>query len=508
MSDWDDAHDPAAHAAGPDGPAPDPAPDPAAGAPSAAPTGPPLMAPSPTTPPGPLAAAAAGAPAVPPPSPPAAPPGSDTVVPAGAADSPEAVFAAAEGSRAERRRAAEEAARQSSITSQRRALMVSGLVLGILVVIIATWFLVFGRGSAEPDASESPPATPTGPSQPTLLVQLKGEDGIAVSNALLSVGGRTGRANDISIPPNVVLDVATGGALPFGEIVRLTQPDASASALSDAIGVDVNATFTMDPLAFSGLVDAVGGVIVDVDTDVVQTEPDGTKVVVIPAGKAQTLEGPQAARYASYLGPGEPEEARMARFTQVLRLVISKLPSDPSKVEPILTGLGASSKSTAPVADLAAFLVRMHADVLSDNVAYQNLPVTPLDTGGVAASRVDQEAAAAMVNQLLPDAMRTPGPNSKVRVLVQNGDGRPGLNAAARQRIVDAGYTYVNGGNASSFGQPTTAIVVPDASAESLRWGNEIAAALKVPATAVQVATTSQTVADVIVVLGADFTPS
>jgi hypothetical protein len=197
----------------------------------------------------------------------------------------------------------------------------------------------------------------------------------------------------------------------------------------------------------------------------------------------------------------------MARFSQVLRLVVSRLPSDPARVEQILTGLGASARSTVPASQIAAFLVRMHSDVLSDNVAYKNLPVKS-DQVIASATRIDQDATAALVTELLPDAARTPGANSKVRVLVQNGVGIPGLNAAARQLIVDAGYTYVNGGNAAAWGQKSTAVVVPDATQESLRWGNEIAAALKVPATAVQVATTTQSVADVIVVLGSDFKPA
>jgi anionic cell wall polymer biosynthesis LytR-Cps2A-Psr (LCP) family protein len=430
----------------------------------------------------------------------------DTIVPGSPAETAAAAAAAAEGGRMARRRAVEEAARESALTSRRRALIVSGIVLGLLVGLVVVW-AVTSRSGGDPQPPQSLPATPTGPIQPTLLFQLKSEDGIAVGNSLLSVGGRTGRATDISIPPSVIVEVATGGALPFGEIVRLTDQSSSANALSDAMGVNVNATQWMDPLAFSGLVDAVGGVIVDVDVDVLKTQPDGTKVVLIPAGNAQTLQGPQAALFATYLAPGEPEEVRMARFTQVFRLVLSRLPSDPAKVEPILTGLGASARSTVPASQIAAFLVRLHSDVLSDNVAYKNLPVKS-DQVVAAATRIDQEATAALVTELLPDAARTPGPNSKVRVLVQNGVGAPGLNAAARQLIVDAGYTYVNGGNAAAWGQKASVVVVPDATRESLRWGNELAAALKIPATAVQVATSTQTVADVIVVLGADFTPA
>jgi anionic cell wall polymer biosynthesis LytR-Cps2A-Psr (LCP) family protein len=428
----------------------------------------------------------------------------DTIVPTSAA---EAAAAAADLGRAARRKAAEDAARESAITSRRRALIVAGSVLALLAALVLVWFFL-SRSHSDASPQPSPPATPTGPIQPTLLFMLKQSDGIAVGDSLLSVGGRTGRANFLTIPSDVVMDAATGGALPFGEIARLPDANAAANALSDSLGINVNASVSLDTLAFSGLVDAVGGVKVDVDVDVVETQADGSKVVLIAAGKQQLLEGPQAAAYATYLAPGEPEEARMARFTLVLRDVISKLPSDDVKVESIFTGLGASAKSTVPSAQLAAFFVRLHSDVLTDNISYKNLPVKSYDTGGAPAYVVDQDAAAALVASDFPDAVRTPGPNSRVRVLVQNGVGTPGLNASARQLLVDAGFTYVNGANAPALGQAKTAIIVPDSGSASLTWGTDIATALRVPPTAVQVAATGQTVADVIVVLGADFRPA
>ena len=427
----------------------------------------------------------------------------DTIVPGVA--TPQVPIAPA--SRVDRRRAVEEFERSSQQTSRQRLFMVSAGILFLLVAVAIAWFIVSRPPSPDTPAPKPSPSS-TEELQPTLLFQIRDDTtGIAVDNGLLSVGGPRGRANMITIPPTTVMDVATGGALPFGQITQLPDPNGSASALSDATGVVVDATAVLDQLSFSALVDAVGGVVVDVDTDVIVDKPDGTAVIEMTAGKGQLLQGPDAAIYATYLAVGEPEAARMARFSQTLRLVLAKLPDDKTKVEAILTGLGASARATLPTSDLAAFLLRFRTDVINQDVTYESLPVTEIDTGGPAAYRVDNKATAAMMSDLLPDALRTPGPNSKVRVLVQNGVGSPGLNAAARQLLIDAGFTYVNGGNAAKFGQVATAIVVPNSKPESLTWGTDIAKSLSVPSTAVQVATSGQSIADVIVVLGSDFAP-
>ena len=84
------------------------------------------------------------------------------------------------------------------------------------------------------------------------------------------------------------------------------------------------------------------------------------------------------------------------------------------------------------------------------------------------------------------------GAEAKSRVLVQNGVGAPGLGVAARDRLVGAGVVYINGGNAEQLGQDETAVIVADATAESLALGAEVAEALGVPATAVEVASDGQ----------------
>ena len=411
------------------------------------------------------------------------------------------------GGRAARRRAAEEASREQSHRAHSR-LVILGVAAVVVLALAGLAYTWISRQAPAPDPQPTASPTSTAPTQPTLLLQVVDDEGVAVSNALLSVGGPLGRANVISIPQNTLMDVATGGTLPYGQINRLPDPNGSAGALSDAIGVDVNGTLALDPGALSGLVDAVGGITADVDVDVTEERADGTTLIIVPAGPGQVLQGNQAEAYATFLAEGETEEARMARFVQVLRLTVAKLPTDVTKIETILTQLGASARATVPFSELADFFLRLNADVTADDVAYKNLPVQGIDTGGPAAYRVDTEAAAELVADLLPDALRKPGPNSKVRVLVQNGVGSPGLNAAARTLLVEAGFTFVNGGNAAAFGQARTNVILPDTTKESLAWGADIVEALDLPDSAVKVAEDGQSVADVIVVLGEDFTPT
>ena len=77
----------------------------------------------------------------------------------------------------------------------------------------------------------------------------------------------------------------------------------------------------------AALVDSVGGIQAAVDVDVVTTDAKGNETVVVQAGN-QHLKGAAAAAYATYLAEGEPEQARLARFDDVLTAVAAALPQD------------------------------------------------------------------------------------------------------------------------------------------------------------------------------------
>jgi hypothetical protein len=90
------------------------------------------------------------------------------------------------------------------------------------------------------------------------------------------------------------------------------------------------------------------------------------------------------------------------------------------------------------------------------------------------------------------------------RVLVLNGVADAGADAA-RAKLVAADFVFVGARNNERFGVETTQVLVPEATPEAQALGERVAAALGVPADVRQ--SDLGTIADAVVIIGANFTP-
>jgi LCP family protein required for cell wall assembly len=141
-----------------------------------------------------------------------------------------------------------------------------------------------------------------------------GSDGESdVSNAvdallLLYLDAESERAFVLSIPRELYVEVPGYGAAYAGSVYRLGEQEGASGGLvlvqetiSATLGLEVNHAALVRFDGFVALIDAIGGVDVDVPAAIEDPAfPDGrggTGVVVIPAGR-QHLDGEQALRYA------------------------------------------------------------------------------------------------------------------------------------------------------------------------------------------------------------------
>jgi len=372
-------------------------------------------------------------------------------------------------------------------------------LLVTLAAVAAALFAVYLAKEAP-----APPGVPQEEvrTQRTLLVQVQGDNGAAAASALLAHDPEAETGAALLIPPQVLVTVPGREQLQFGRALATVPPQGSRDALSDLIGVTVDDGWVLTTQVLTTLVDALGGIPVDVDVPIVQ----GQTVLLSPG--AQNLNGAQAAQFLLYLGPEEQEQARLARLQEVLDGLINVLPRTSQELTAQLATLGPRSIATyTQQSELADFLLGLATDDEAGQLQYDTLPVIPIDPGGgVQAFRVDAPKLTTVVDRLLADSVPPGVREGGNRVLVLNGVGTPGLGEAVRAKIVPAGFVFVDSRNAPSFDVERTQILVREATTEAQALGERVAKALGVPATGVA-RQDFGTVADVVVLVGADFKP-
>jgi hypothetical protein len=380
---------------------------------------------------------------------------------------------------------------------KRRRLGAAGIA-GVVVVALAIAAAVgFGVHSATSGGTKKPLG------QTTMLLSLAAADNTAAETALLAHDDATHRGLELLMPSRLLTEVCGFGNQRLGQVLSLPNGQAlSRSTVSTLLGgVTVDGSWVLTTAQLSKLVDAVGGITVDVDTNVISN-----RTVIVPKGPGQHLTGARAVAFATYRGGGETALDNLPRFQAVIDGIEAALPTDSAEVARIIGSLGATAASSLGTTRLADLLVGMAGDAKQENVLASTMPVIPIDAGsGEPAYRVDTAQVSTFVktNLLasLPASARVP----RKRVFVQNGVGTPGLAVTACDRLVKAGFAFAGSGNADRFNYQTSKVLVPDRSVASATLGASVATALGLSSNDVESAPTSQNIADIIVILGKDY---
>ena len=373
----------------------------------------------------------------------------------------------------------------------------------MVVLVLA---LLAGGGFFVHNAT-SGPEKPTDPQQ-TMLVALVGNDRNAAASMLIAHQTAPRAGFEMLIPSRLLTDVCGYGSQQFGHVFTL--PDGAkqaASTLSQVLGdVRIDSTLTLTQTQLGRLVDGVGGVVVDVDTDVIVTS-GGSRVVAIPKGPAQRLNGANAVLFSTYVAAGEPPAASLPRFQSVMEALILAWPK---KVASVASALRTAQVGSGAASTAASLFAALAADARATRLLTEIIPSPPIASGGgTPAYRVDPNALKGLVSSQLAKSLPADDVSKRPSVLIQNGVGTPGLVLSACNRLLPAGFNFAGSGNAPSFGHRTTQIFVfpqtPDDLVRVTKDGDRVADLLHVPRSDVLASTQGNNVADVVVILGNDY---
>ena len=262
--------------------------------------------------------------------------------------------------------------------------------------------------------------------QPRLiLVQVLDRSEYAVGNALMSgslpesVSGvaasaaQAPAASSIAYLPASVLVPIVGATPPRTITLGATPiiPDTLTAKTSTEAAFDLalDGSWTLDVLAFAGLIDAVGGVIIDVPQTVRLTNPQAASSIVLPAGR-QRLSGIAAAEYVTTdLGRDFPID-QLQRFRDVWIAVLARLPDSPERLRQILTSLGFLARTTATVETLLEVLESGRTTVLDRSIDEQFVTVDVIRGGARPAAVITPAGSRTVATMFAEFAVPSPEP--------------------------------------------------------------------------------------------------
>lgn len=222
----------------------------------------------------------------------------------------------------------------------------AGAVGLLVVVIVATVLILITRQ----DPPLPPPDEPPEPVTQTLLVQLRDPDLLALGSVLMGVDEQ--RLSQLWWTPEWWIDQLGRQEVSAADMGRKSI-QYSMQTVQDQIAVRVDDAWVLDRLAFAGLVDAVGGVRLDVSETTSYVTHAGDRALLSPG--VQDLTGAQAADYVLDSSLRD-ETVRLRRFQAVWDQVLRRFPTDPEKARTLVVSLGTLSKATMPSEDLSALL--------------------------------------------------------------------------------------------------------------------------------------------------------
>lgn len=396
----------------------------------------------------------------------------------------------------------------ASRTERRRKRAVRRFFARLLVALIV---LGLGAGAvylagpgADPKVEPSAPAAAGPPVQETVLVAmtLKG-DSSQQADSLTLFGSGAGSPVGLFIPSGTLATIPGQGFEPVAKALAFGRPSLLHLATENLLGITIDQTLVLDDLSLARMVDALGGVQVEVTERLLEKGEDGRSEVVFPLG-VQQMTGAQAAVYMTYRAPRETELSRFPRMQKVWEAILAKLETSASP-EQVFAGISGAMVDPAAV-EAFSTTMRTLAAAPDPELLFDVLPAKPIGAGDDRDGYdLDEAAAADRVEKLfaasLPEGQ--PQADARPRVELRNGVGTPEAGEQVASMLVPAGMKIEVTGNAGRFDHEKTKIVVYAATEDAMSLARRVRDLLGMGT--IEIATRPQTVVDVTVVIGKDF---
>lgn len=396
---------------------------------------------------------------------------------------------------------------------QRRRRWLAGVGIFLLTVILVAGGLVYywwnqgSRGQGVEVRGES------GTVANRLVVLAMGLDAVEPHRTdtmqLVSVDSERGHLGILSIPRDTRVELPGYGWRRINEANALGGAELAVQAVEDLLGIKIDYWLRVDFSGFEQIVDALGGVEIDIPYHMQYTDTAQNLYIDLPAGRHR-LNGEQALHYVRYrdglgdvslVDPRRNEYGgRIVRQLEFMKILIrealkpSNIWNSPQMIVRLME-LVDTNMSISTGIRLAGALSQVDFDTIDTQV----LPGRGETIGGASYWVYDEALVREAVNRVVL------GRSALTQVQVLNGNGKQGAAQAAADRLRLEGYYVVSVGNADHFRYPNTQIIQRNGNVEGAQAIADILGSGISMSTSSLPQSLIHAEADYVVILGADY---
>ncbi len=255
--------------------------------------------------------------------------------------------------------------------------------------------------------------------------------------AHLDIDRRT--ATLVSIPRDTWIEIPGHGHQKINSAIGFGGPSTSAKVVSALVGVPIDATIALQPEGAKQLVDAMGGMNVDVERDMDYDDNYGNLHIHLKKGE-QYLTGGQVLEYLRFRHDVESDWGRVRRQQAVLKALVNQMsqPQNWAKLPHLMALAHNDMSTTLSDAQLAA-LLEIYRGVPDDNVRTFTMPAKATFVGDASVVIVD-ERWSHIIGRLLYARHDPP----QEQVLVANATGIPALDKTVVAALRGGGWNVAD----------------------------------------------------------------
>ncbi|MBF8435993.1 LCP family protein [Halanaerobiaceae bacterium Z-7014] len=273
---------------------------------------------------------------------------------------------------------------------------------------------------------------------------------------LASIDIETRQAGLVFIPRDTRVSIPGRGINRINSAYAFGGIDLTIETIEDFLDINIDYYADLDFDGFIKIIDAIGGVDINVERDLDYVDRAGDLNISIPAGQ-QTLDGENALDYVRYRESSRGDIGRVERQQKFVNAVISQAlsPSTIARLPSIYQEINRAVDTNIPLIDISSFLF-LAKDIDLNNLETAMVPGSPEYIGGASYWVPDQEETEALVHKLIHSKEYIA--NNQTDLVISNGNGTAGVAGNLANELERFGFNIKRITNADHFNYEETEI--------------------------------------------------